>query len=125
MVQEWYFAAGLIKFDNGARLELNVSWVLHQEQPDSHNVERFGTEAGACLWPARLFRPGKTQGEYEVVEPHGVKVDDRRECRQFDWSDGIAGKRAPIRALAQALKVQQVLDAMYHSSATGKEVRIR
>lgn len=118
------FATALIKYDNGATLELNVSWVLHQETGGRHNVELFGTEAGATLKPVKLFRYGRKKGEYEVVEPQGVKVPDMRDCRQFDWLDAISGKRSSICTLEQALITQQLLDAIYRSSETGREVRL-
>jgi predicted dehydrogenase len=118
------FAVGLIKCRSGATIELNVSWVLHQER-DQHDVELFGTEAGARLNPVKLFRQGKVKGEYEVIDPQNVQVESPRECRQFDWLDAITGKRQPICSIKQALTVQKVLDAIYKSSASGREVRIR
>jgi predicted dehydrogenase len=119
------FATALIKCHNGATLELNVSWVLHQEQADRHNVELYGTEAGASLFPTKIFRFGKKKGEYEVVEPQQVKVPDLRTCRQHDWLDAISRKRESICTLEQALVVQQILDGIYTSSETGREVRIK
>ena len=119
------FATAMIKFHNGASLELNVSWVMHQEQGDRHDVELYGSEAGASLFPTKLFRCGKQKGEYEVVTPQGVALPDKRTNRQHDWLDMIAGKRKSICALDQALTVQKVLDAIYKSSATGREVRLR
>ena len=119
------FATALIKCRNGATIELNVSWVLHQEQGNRHNVELYGTEAGASLFPVKLYRFGKKKGEYEVVEPQDVNVKDKRSSRQHDWLDTITGKRKTICTMQQSLTVQKVLDAIYKSSETGREVRIR
>ncbi len=119
------FATALIKCRNGATIELNVSWVLHQEQGNRHNVELYGTEAGASLLPMKLYRFGKKKGEYEVVEPQDVNVKDKRSSRQHDWLDTITGKRKTICTMQQSLTVQKVLDAIYKSSETGREVRIR
>ena len=119
------FATGLIKFRNQATLELNVSWVLHQEQGDRHNVELYGTQAGASLIPLKLFRQAKRKGEYEVVVPQNVKIPRRCENRQFNWLDAIRGKDKPLCTMDQSLVVQRILDAIYASSASGKEVRIR
>ena len=88
-------------------------------------MELFGTEAGARLNPAKIFRMGKGEGEYEVGEPQNVNIDNRRDSRQFDWLDAIAGKPPPICTAEQALIVQKVLDAFYKSANTGREVRIR
>jgi len=119
------FATGLIKFRNQATLELNVSWVLHQEQGDRHNVELYGTQAGASLIPLKLFRQAKRKGEYEVVVPQNVKIPHCYENRQFNWLDAIRGKDKPLCTMDQSLVVQRILDAIYASSASGKEVRIR
>jgi len=119
------FATGLIKFRNGATLELNVSWILHQEQWDRNNEELYGTKAGAILAPLKLFRASaKQKGEYEVVAPQNVKIPHRYENRQFNWLDAILGKDKPLCTLDQALVVQKILDAIYKSSDTGREVRI-
>lgn len=118
------FATAMIKCSDGMTIELTVSWVLHQESRGRSNVELFGTEAGACMNPLKLFRFGKVKGEYEVVEPQNVEVKEERDCRQFDWLDTIAGKRESICTLEQALVVQKVLDAIYKSSETGREIRI-
>ena len=117
------FATALIKCRSGATIELNVSWVLHQETGGRHNVELFGTEAGATMNPLKLFRFGK-KGEYEIVEPQNVKFD-KHVCRQHDWLDAITRKRKPISTLDQALTVQKVLDAIYKSAETGREVRVK
>ena len=119
------FATGLIKFRNGATLELNVSWILHQEQGDRNNIELYGTEAGATLSPLKLFRQAKRTGEYEVVIPQNVKIPHRYENRQFNWLDAILGKDKPLCTMEQSLVVQRILDAIYASSASGKDVRIR
>jgi predicted dehydrogenase len=66
------FATGLIRFKNGATLELNVSWILHRDTPNRNNVEIYGTEAGASLYPLRIFRAGRRAGAYEATEPQQV-----------------------------------------------------
>jgi len=119
------FATAFIKCRSGATIELNVSWVLHQETGGRHNVELFGTEAGATMNPLKLFRFGRKKGEYEVVEPQNVKVEKKHKCRQHDWLDAVTRKGKPISTLDQALTVQKVLDAIYKSAETGREVRVK
>jgi predicted dehydrogenase len=119
------FATALIKFRNGATLQLDASWALHQETRGQHNVELFGTEAGASVFPAKVFRFGKKIGEYEVVEPQNVKIPYPHCNRFVNWIDVILGKDEPMATPVQSLTVQKVLDAIYKSSETGKEVRVR
>jgi predicted dehydrogenase len=54
-----------------------------------------------------------------------VKIPHRYENRQFNWLDAILGKDKPLCTMEQSLVVQQILDAVYASSASGREVRIR
>ncbi len=114
----------MIRFANGMTVDLSVSWIRHQATADERNVELFGTEAGGSVFPLNLYRFGKKSGEYEIVEPQNVRLDRPRVDRHADWIDGILKRRKPICTLPQALSVQKILDAVYASSRTGREVRL-
>ena len=118
------FATALIRFSNDMTLDLNISWVAHQEQPDRNNVQLYGTEAGAELAPLKIFRQSRKAGEYEVVAPQNVKVPHRYENRQANWLDAIQGKDKPLCTMEQSLVVQKILDGIYASSVRGREVRL-
>jgi predicted dehydrogenase len=123
------FGTALLRFKNGATLQLDASWVLHQEAPTRHNVELFGTEAGATLEPPRVFKfaiSGKRSiTGYEIIEPQNVPVRYPGGSRFKNWIDAILGKDKPVCTPEQALVVQKILDAIYLSSTTGKEVRLK
>ena len=119
------FATALIKFPEGQTVTLDVSWVMHQESASRMNVELYGTEAGACVYPAKLLRFGANKGEYEVVSPQNVPIAMEHCCRQMNWVDAVLKRDKPLCTLEQALVVQRVLDAVYESSETGREVRLR
>ena len=119
------FGTALIKMKNGASVCLNASWILHQEKSSRADCELFGTEGGASVFPAKLFRFGKKKGEYEVTEPQGVKLRYPHCSRFHNWLDAILGQDELEAKPAQILAVQKILDAIYLSSRTGKEVRIR
>ncbi len=119
------FATGFIKCKNGATVQLDASWVLHQAENVKSSVELFGTEGGASLMPLQIYRFGKKKGEYEVTEPQNVKLTYPDADRHMNWINAILKKEKPACTPAQALTVQKVLDAIYKSSETGKEVRIR
>lgn len=118
------FATALIKFKNGATIQLDASWVLHRETPGTHNIELFGTKAGATAFPEKLFQFG-AKGKYKVTEPKRVKIAYPHGNRFINWIDVILKKDKPMCTPTQALAVQKVLDGIYESSKTGKEVRIR
>ena len=118
------FATALVKFKNGASLQLDASWVLHQETSGRHNVELYGTEGGATVFPRRIFRFGRKKGEYEVVEPQNVKIAYPHCNRFVNWIDVILRRDRPMCTPAEALVVQEIIDAIYESAETGREVRI-
>ena len=119
------FATALIKFQNGATLQLDAAWACHQETNGSHGVQLFGTEAGGAMPNLKLFRYGKKKGEYEVVEPQNVKIPYPHESRFIHWIDVILKKEKALCTVDQALIVQTIIDGIYRSSQTGKEIRLR
>jgi predicted dehydrogenase len=117
-------ASALIRLKGGVTVMLETSWARHQELPSANDVELFGTDGGARLFPARVFRSGERAGEYEVVEPQGVPIRYAHCERVHNWIDAILGKAELECRPGQALAVQKILDAIYRSAASGREVRI-
>ena len=121
------FATAFARFDNGATLILEVSWLLH------HNAERtedmqmwlYGTRGG-CHWPKCEFYESNnvTQQHYnralritrDQLEPHA------QECVEFAQAV-VDGAPSPVPA-EQSLQVMAILDGIYRSQETGGEVRL-
>lgn len=123
------FAVAFVRFDTGATLILETSWMLHHnvhpEQMEDNRLWLYGTEGG-CEWPQALFM----QTDYKnaqlinrslgliqnATEPHAL------ECMEF--ARAIAeGLPSPVPP-EQSLDVQLILDAVYKSQAVGHEVAI-
>ncbi len=116
------FSGGLLRLAGGATLLLEVSWIRHQADADRHDVELFGTEGGASVYPTRLFKFLPEGSGYQIVEPKGGELRYSHCNRHCNWIDAILGE-APLEAtLEQALMIQRVLDALYESAASGREV---
>ena len=118
------FATALIKLEGGATVILKTSWVRHQADISQMDLEIFGTEAGAHVYPPKICRFSKTPGEYEVVEPQNVKLRHPSCDRIVNWIDAILGEDELECKPEQSLAVQKIIDAIYESSNTGKEVAI-
>lgn len=118
------FSAAFIKLDGGASVILKASWARHQAEAAQHNVALFGTEGGAEVYPPRLFKFSALEGEYEVIEKQNVTMRYPAMDRMVNWLDAIVGKDELECKPDQALAVQKIIDAVYESSETGKEVRI-
>ena len=120
------FAAAFVRFDNGATLVLEVSWLLHHDIiGEDMQMWLYGTRGGS-LWPrCEIYSTNyETQQHYnqtlkitrDRMEPHAL------ECVEF--ARAVAeGAPSPVPA-EQSLQVLSILDAIYESQRIGREVRL-
>jgi predicted dehydrogenase len=120
------YAGGLIRFDNGAAVQVESFWASHQ--PGEVQIELFGTEAGARLRPLTIYRT--VDG---VEQDAAVNLDMGRGSERGEGWDAIAAHfigcildgtpcQAPLR---YGLQVQIMMEALLRSGTEGKEVAIR
>jgi predicted dehydrogenase len=119
------FAAGFVRFANGATLVLEVSWLLHHKtQGEDMQMWLYG-EKGGSHWPSNelLSANNKTRQQVnaqlqraEGGAPHAL------ECMAF--AEAVSkGLPSPVPA-EQSLDVIAILDGLYRSAASGKEVKV-
>jgi predicted dehydrogenase len=120
------FAAAFVRFDNGATLMLEVSWLLHHNtQGEEAKVWLYGSEGG-LEWPSDTLMTSNYATKQlltttlsvtsDTMEPHAL------ECVEF--AKAVAeGLPSPVPA-EQSLMVQSILDGIYRSQETGAEVKI-
>ena len=120
------FAAAFVRFDNGATLVLEVSWLLfHDTDGEDMQMWLYGTQGGAH-WPGcQVLQSNKQTRQFynktlkltpPGLEPHA------EECAQF--ARAVAeGSPSPVPA-EQSLQVLSILDGIYRSQETGGEVRL-
>lgn len=112
---------GLVRFDNGATLVLRTSWAANIEK-EFQETRVLGTQGGATMSPLRIYKEMQrslvdiTPAYLPKVEPH------TQEIAHF-----VACVRGACECLVQpesVLDVQAVLDAIYASAESGREVRL-
>jgi predicted dehydrogenase len=114
-------AAAMIKLKGGKSLILEVSWALHGDSGKDHGVDLYGTEGSVNLFPVKIL---KTKGtNYETITPEFKKLPTSDD-RLVHFIDCILNKSEPLVRPEDSLKIQKILDAIYESSATGREVRL-
>ncbi len=119
------FASAFIRFANGATVTLDTSWACHQASGNMENVEIFGTEGGATLRPARLFRGSAgLPATYEIVDSLKMNLKMPHQDRFHNFINHLRGEEELCVSTQQALAVQKILDAIAESNRTGKEVRL-
>jgi predicted dehydrogenase len=120
------FATAFVRFENGATLILEVSWLLHHDtEVEDMQMWLYGTKGG-CHWPKCevLQANYTTQQLYnrtlkitrDRMEPHAL------ECVEFAQAI-VEGAPSPVPA-EQSLQVMTILDGIYRSQQTGGEIRL-
>jgi predicted dehydrogenase len=115
-------SVALIKLRSGRTVLLEASWAAHGPLVDVNATQLFGTDAGLSLPPVQLFRQTRTGYAAEAVALLPPRVNTNR---MVHFIDCLLGKATPFVKPAESLAVQKILDAIYVSSATGREVRIK
>jgi predicted dehydrogenase len=120
------FASAFVRFDNGATLILEVSWLLHHDtEGEDMQMWLYGTEGGSH-WPKGeiLQTNYETQQHYNrlIKRTANIREPHAQECIEFAQAI-IEGKPSPVPA-EQSLQVLTILDGVYRSQDTGAEVRL-
>jgi len=114
-------AVGMVRFANGASLVLEASFVANLKE-NVFNTHVYGTEGGASLMPLEIFGErhrvvtDTTFPRLPKVKAHTAEIEAFVEAVRSDTPVPIPGE--------EALMVTEILDAIYKSAATGREVRI-
>jgi len=120
------FATAFVRFENGATLILEVSWLLHHDtEVEDMQMWLYGTKGG-CHWPkCEVFQSNYTTQQLynrslkitrDLMEPHAL------ECAEFAQAI-VEGAPSPVPA-EQSLQVMTILDGIYRSQQTGGEIRL-
>jgi predicted dehydrogenase len=114
------YAGGIIRFDNGTGLIVESFWASHQD-PEVQ-LEFFGTEAGAKFDPLTLYRTvnGAPQNVTIDIPERPNMVGENILGHFMDCILEGVPCEAPLR---HGLIVQEMLEALLESGATGKEIR--
>jgi predicted dehydrogenase len=115
-------SVALIKLKSGRTVLLETSWSAHSPVNDSNATQLFGTDAGLSLLPVQLHRQTPTGYSTETVELLPTRVHTNR---MVHFIDCLLGKAKPHVKHSESMGVQRILDAIYVSAATGREVRLK
>ncbi len=115
------YGGGFIRFEGGAGLQIESFWASHQA--DERQIELFGTEAGASLYPLRLYQTvnGAPMDTTIELPKRGSDVWDTMAAHFIACVlDGVPCE-APLR---HGLVVQEMLEALLLSAESGREVAL-
>ena len=115
-------STAFLRTKKGYTVTVETSWAgFHPGDNREEGIDLLGTEAGLSLFPAKLFK--QSLHGFETTHFHHTKngvVEDRI----AHFVNCVIEGRKPLISLEESFKVQQVLDAIYLSAESGKEVRM-
>lgn len=117
-------ATAMIKFDNGAVLQVETSFNLNKKESEG-NIEFFGSKAGLTLEPFELHTEyAGNLADINIRGEHRFDFgrDFRREIKNF--ADAVEGKAECIAKAEDGVMLMKIIDAVYESAATGRSVDI-
>lgn len=119
-------AMGFIKFDNGACLQIEFSWASNIEEYDMNFVELRGTKAG-LKWlksgtKAKVFTESFGQHVDIDLNVNTDMIGHEGNLRHF--VDVVLNGAEPDFVPQQGVNMIKILEAIYKSAETGKEVSL-
>jgi predicted dehydrogenase len=137
-------ATAFIKLDNGATIVLDASWISHIDESNFVYAQLFGTKGGANM--VRYYEAdsdrregmsintttGTGPGRATLVN-HPKFLSSQASQKNFmlyesfrgeveDFVESIKAGRQPGATITHGLDILRVLDGIYRSAETGKEV---
>ena len=119
------FAAAMIRFDNGAVLNVETSFSLNLKK-DEGDIQLFGTKGGVRLDPEfEMFT--ETNGylsDIKLATQTALDFNGLFENEIAHFVDCVLNDK-PFRSPAEdGVEMMKILDAVYKSAAIGKEIRL-
>jgi predicted dehydrogenase len=125
-VEDW--ATGLVRFEGGTTMELNVSWAMHLVDGTLRDGVAMLGDRGACFlnpWKSELVFNADRAGELIEDRP-ALPLGDawslawQREHEAFQRA--VLERARPTASAEAGRRVQAIIDAMYVSMHAGREV---
>lgn len=123
-------AFGFIQMENGATIVLESSWALNTLDVKEARCTLCGTKAGADMDDSvRInstdfgklitLKPDLSAGR---VDFYDGKMESAADFEARQWIDAVLNDKEPTVKPEQAIVVTRILEAIYESAKTGKEV---
>ena len=122
-------AVAMVKFANGATLELEASWAAHIQEREMMETRLFGTKGGLVQrnlnetyeFEAEMYMD-RDGAQYDM-KLHAPRRSGKNAMSHF--IDAIVNDTPHTATGQEGLLVMQILDAIYKSAESGEPVHIR
>ena len=118
-------AAAMIRFDNGATLNVEASFSLNVKQ-DTGSIELFGTKAGAKIDPeVELYTDlNQYMTNVQLSMPTALSFEGLFENEINHFVDCVKNGTPCISPAEDGVELMRILCAVYESARTGHEVTL-
>lgn len=113
-------AVGLIRFENGLTINLEVSWALNNRK-ERQWCQIFGNQGGAEWGEVAVVK--ENEGIMSTLTPELPNADPWQGQIQH-FIDSIKNGTTPDPDVNQGVQMMKMLDGIYQSAQTGREVVI-
>ena len=131
-------AAAFIKLDNGGTIVMDVSWLSFIEHPDYVYSQLFGSKGGAKIEryssanDLRIYTnqdgiPLVQQPTFDAYEMQGQPLfmtHDSFKNEIAHFVESVRDGTPPEATITHGLDILRILDAIYRSAETGREVHL-
>ena len=118
-------AAGFVKLEGGASVSFEFSWASHSEKETSY-AELLGTKGGISLrdWGSSIKIFTEAAGAIVDIAPQISDSSAWGENETKYFLDCVKSGTQPLSSLEDAVKMMQIIEAIYASSESGREAVI-
>ncbi|RSL35365.1 gfo/Idh/MocA family oxidoreductase [Salibacterium salarium] len=111
-----------ITFENGLSMQFECSWAANIKE-DHTTLSISGVDGGMDVYPFELY-----QAKYGTLWDTKVRLPEEKGSPELsqakNFADSCLGKAEPVVKAEQALRVTQLMEAIYKSSETGSSLRL-
>jgi predicted dehydrogenase len=116
------FAAGFVRFANGAVVTLETSWLAFQPERETVKVQCYGTRGG-LVWPDGVLSGETGRAPWDLRLADGSRnAPHHDEIRAF--AEAVRDGRPSPVPVAESLNGIRILEALYRSSELRREVTL-
>ena len=117
-------AVGFVKLETGASVAFEFSWSSHVEKETTY-MELLGTSGGLSMHDGVLKLFGEEAGGMVDIVPQVKNISGWGDNETRHFIDCIKNDREPLSTPEDAVKMMKIIDAIYKSSESGREVVIK
>ncbi|MBP3347406.1 MAG: Gfo/Idh/MocA family oxidoreductase [Clostridia bacterium] len=117
-------AVAIVRFDNGAVLNIETSFELNGESPTDNSIQIFGTKSGAILQDGiKIYSDiGGHMINTTLCEPSSADFSEMFTSEINHFVDCVKNQKQPISTAEDGVLLMKILMGIYESAKTGHEV---